>query len=98
MSTSKALLHGDGLLRALTETALEVQRARFVSELLTAAGSGLEKLGLEVAIISMDEGGYWIRYLSPRGYLTALKSALVPIIRHEGFHSIPQVELFEFGS
>ncbi len=43
MSTSKALLHGDGLLRALTETALEVQRTRFMIELLPAAGQGLAK-------------------------------------------------------
>lgn len=81
MSTSKALLHGDGLLRALTETALEVQRARFVTELLAAAGSGLEKLGFGVAIISLDEGGYGIRYLSPRPYLTALQQAVVPADR-----------------
>jgi len=78
MSTSKALLHGDGLLRAVTETALEVQRARFVTELFSAAGSGLEKLGVWVAIISMDEGGFWIRYLTAQPPLLALKKALVP--------------------
>ena len=57
MSTSKALLHGGGLLTALTDTALEVQRARFVGELVAAAGAGLERLGLRVAILSMDESG-----------------------------------------
>ncbi len=78
MSTSKALLHGDGLLRALTETALEVQRARFVDELLAAAGTGLEKLGLEVAIVSMDEAGYWLRYLTARPHLQVLRASVMP--------------------
>ena len=83
MSTSKALLHGDGLLRALTETALEVQRARFVSELFTAAGMGLEKLGFEVAILSMDESGYGVRYYTPRPHLTRIKKVLMPGDRQE---------------
>lgn len=83
MSTSKALLHGDGLLRALTETALEVQRARFLTELVTAAGQGLEKMGFELAVISMDEAGYWIRYLTPKPHLLALKAQVVPGDRQE---------------
>ncbi len=78
MSMAKALLHGDGLLKALTQTALEVQRGRLMSELLTAAGSGLEKVGFEVAIISIDETGYWMRYLTPLPHLTALEATLLP--------------------
>jgi signal transduction histidine kinase len=83
MSTSQGLLHGVGLLKALTETALEVQRARFVSELLSAAGAGLEKSGFAVAIISMDETRYGIRYLTPSPHLTALKNTVVPSDRNE---------------
>lgn len=83
MSVSKGLLHGDGLLTLLTETALEVQRARFVSDLLPAAGSGLEKSGFAVAVISMDEGGYWIRYLTPSPALLALKASLLPADRQD---------------
>jgi signal transduction histidine kinase len=81
MSNSKALLHGDGLLRALTETALEVQRARFVDELLAAAGAGLEKLGMQVAVVSMDEAGYWLRYLTAGPHLEQLKTLLLPASR-----------------
>lgn len=83
MSTSKGLLHGVALLEALTETALEVQRARFVSELLMAAGAGLEKSGFAVAIISMDESGYGIRYLTKTPHLLALKNTVVPTDRNE---------------
>ena len=82
MSTSKALLHGDALLRALTGTALDVQRARLLPELFAAAGQGLEKAGLELAIISIDESGYWVRYLTARPSLHTLKSALIPDDRH----------------
>ncbi len=82
MSTSKVLLHGDGLLRALTETALEVQRTRFMIELLPAAGQGLEKCGFEVAIVSIDGAVFSVRYLSPKAHQKALKAALVPGDRH----------------
>ncbi len=96
MSTSKALLHGDGLLRALTETALEVQRARFVDELLAAAGAGLEKLGVDVAIISMDESGYWLRYLSQRPYLAEVRALVMPgerqILTGGGFRTVTATE------
>lgn len=97
MSNSKALLHGDGLLRALTETALEVQRARFVDELLAAAGAGLEKLGMDVAVVSMDEAGYWLRYLSPRPYLQTLRQTLLPTERQSllggtGFRAVTASE------
>ncbi len=78
MSTSKALLHGDGLLKALTETALEVQRTRFMKELLVAAGQGLEKFGFEVAVISVDEARYSIRYLTSKAHHKTLQAALVP--------------------
>ena len=78
MSTTKALLHGDGLLTALTETALEVQRARLVRELLVAAGAGLEKCGFEAAIIALDETGFWVRHLSQKPHLKALTNILVP--------------------
>ena len=82
MSSSKALLHGDGLLRALTQTALDVQRARLLPELLMAAGHGLEKVGFELAIVSLDESGYWVRYLTARPYLHTLKATLIPDDRH----------------
>ncbi len=78
MSTSKALLHGDGLLNALTGVALEVQRARLVSEVLAAAGPGLERFGFQVAVISLDQQGYWVRYLTPQPHLLALQKRVVP--------------------
>lgn len=83
MSTSKALLHGDALLRGVTETALEVQRARLVEDVLTAAGHGLERLGFEVAVVSLSEGGYELRYLSAAPHLEALRAIVVPQNRHQ---------------
>lgn len=64
MSPSKALLHGDGLLTAVTGVALAVQRTRSLKELLTTTGVGLEELGLQVALVSLDETGFCMRYLS----------------------------------
>ncbi len=78
MSTSKALLHGDGLLTALTEAALEVQRTRLMSELLPAAGQALERFGFEVAIIALDASGYAIRYVSAKPHHQVLRASLVP--------------------
>ena len=93
MSTSKALLHGDGLLKALTEVALEVQRVRLVSELLAAAGSGLERAGFEVAVIALDEAGFELRYLSPRPHLQALqKAARKPLASHGPIRKVTERE------
>lgn len=78
MAIANALVHGEGLLKALTETALEVQRAKGVGELLLAAGSGLETLGFDVVLLSSDETGFRVRYLSARPYLEALKKAVLP--------------------
>ncbi len=76
MSPSKALLHGDGLLEALTETALAVQRTRSLQELVATAGGGLEVLGLQVALLSLDAQGFGVRYLTdapgPRGLQSIL--------------------------
>lgn len=76
MSASKALLHGDGLLRALTETAITVQQARTVTESTHAVARGLEALGLSVALISLDEPGYTVRYLTPS--LMPLRQVILP--------------------
>ncbi len=96
MSNSKALLHGDALLKALTEVALEVQRARLVTELLPAAGLGLERAGFEAAVISLDQETYEIRYLSPRPHLVALQKELLAERRQKlsrgAFHSITATE------
>ena len=96
MSNSKALLHGDALLKALTEVALEVQRARLVTELLSAAGSGLERAGFEAAIIALDQEAYALRYLSPRPHLLALQKELVAERRQKltggAFRSITATE------
>lgn len=78
MSRSQALLHGDQLLRAVTETALEVQRARSVPEVLAAACAGLEQWGFEVAVICVTDDGYWIRHLSRREHLKTVQETLVP--------------------
>lgn len=64
MSRSKALLHGDGLLTAVTDVALAVQRTRSIKELIATTGHGLEALGLQVALVSLDRGVFGMRYLS----------------------------------
>lgn len=64
MSRSKELLHGNALLTAVTETALAMQRATSLSELIATMGAGLERLGLHVALLSLDHSGYGMRYLT----------------------------------
>jgi signal transduction histidine kinase len=71
MSSSQPGLHGDALLEALTAAAIEVQRARTVGGVLEAAGRGLERAGLLTAILSVNDGGAWVRYLSPQEPLPA---------------------------
>lgn len=63
---SQRALQGDGLLRALTEVALEVQRARTVADVLAVAGAGLEGADVDVAVLVVDGEHYEVRYLSPR--------------------------------
>lgn len=69
-------LQGDGLLRALTEIALEVQRARTVADVLAVAGAGLEALEFDVAVLVLDGTTYEVRYLSPRRELQAVSAAM----------------------
>lgn len=69
-------LQGDGLLRALTEIALEVQRARTVADVLAVAGAGLEALEFDVAVLVLDGATYEVRYLSPRSELQAVSAAM----------------------
>ena len=97
MSNSKALLHGDAFLKALTQVALEVQRARLVTEVLAAAGSGLERAGFQIAVISLDQEKYAIRYLTPRPHLLALQRALMgegrhPLLTKGAFRSVTTTE------
>ncbi|MCC6332377.1 MAG: hypothetical protein IT380_00150 [Myxococcales bacterium] len=75
-SDARAALHGDGLLRALTEIALEVQRARRVADVLAVAGAGLEAIDFDVAVLVLDAGTYDVRYLSPRSELKALATVM----------------------
>ncbi|MEW5739004.1 MAG: ATP-binding protein [Myxococcota bacterium] len=76
MSEPRGALHGDGLLRALTEIALEVQRARKVADVLAVAGGGLEGIDFDVAVLVLDAGKYEVRYLSPRADLKAVSTAM----------------------
>jgi signal transduction histidine kinase len=70
-------MHADGLLRAVTEIALEVQRARSVSEMLAIAGAGLEALDFDLAVVAEEPTGVTVRYLSPRESLRVLGAHLV---------------------
>lgn len=49
-------MHADELLRAVTEFALAVQRARSVPQILTLAGASLEALGFEVVVVAATQG------------------------------------------
>lgn len=75
MSFSQGGLHGDALLAALTETALEVQRARAVEEVLRAAGDGLARAGLLVGILSVDASGTRVRYRSRSSLVERIETA-----------------------
>ena len=72
MPDSQHALQGDGLLRGLTEIALEVQRARTVADVLAVAGGGLEGMDFDVAVLVIDGATYDVRYLSARPALKAL--------------------------
>lgn len=75
-SHSPRALHADGLVRALTEIALEVQRARTVADVLAVAGAGLEGMGFDVSVLVLDGATYEVRYLSPRAELKAVSEAM----------------------
>lgn len=77
MSQSKALLHGPELLRALTETAVEVQRSQSLEEALTAAAKGFEAFGAGVSVVSMVGRVGRLRYLTARPDLDRLKQHAV---------------------
>ena len=64
-------LQGDGLLRALTEIALEVQKARSLMDVLRVAGAGLEGIGFNMMAAELHDGAYSVRYV------TAQEEALV---------------------
>jgi signal transduction histidine kinase len=66
----------DGLLRAVTEIALEVQRADSVADMLTVAGAGLEGLGFDVAVLALVAGKAALPYLSKREPLLTLARLL----------------------
>ncbi len=59
-----SLPHGDRLLWAMTPVVLELQHARAIRELVAKLGAGLEALGLWVGLLSMEPGGYSVRYLT----------------------------------
>lgn len=69
-------LHADGLVRALTAIALEVQQARTVADVLAVAGAGLEGMGFDVSVLVLDGATYEVRYLSQRAGLRAVSEAL----------------------
>jgi signal transduction histidine kinase len=69
-------MYADGLLRAVTEIALEVQRARSVSEMLAIAGAGLEALDFDLAVVAEEPTGVTVRYLSQRDALRPLGAHL----------------------
>jgi signal transduction histidine kinase len=69
-------LRRDELLRAVTEIALEVQRARVLGDALDIAGEGLERLGFDVAIVGVERGTMVMRYVTPRAPLLALREAV----------------------
>ncbi len=68
--------HADGLLRAVTEIALMVQRADTVSDMLRVAGAGLEGLDFDVAVLAVVSGNAALQYLSARDPLPALSQVL----------------------
>ncbi|MFO0599661.1 MAG: ATP-binding protein [Myxococcaceae bacterium] len=74
MSSPQTLLHGAELLAALTETAVEVQRAKGLEAVLETAAAGLERFGAQVSLVCLQDGGLRQRYLSPS--LTGLRSRL----------------------
>ncbi|MGV3624652.1 MAG: sensor histidine kinase, partial [Archangium sp.] len=48
----------------MTDVALAVQRTRSIKELISTTGHGLEALGLQVALVSLDGGVFGMRYLT----------------------------------
>lgn len=78
MSLSKVVLHGDALLRLLTETSLAVQRVRTVEQVFEVAGRGLEALGFEVAVIELEGSTSTVPWLSDRTHLHALRQLIFP--------------------
>lgn len=72
MSLPQAGLQRAGLLRAMTEIALEVQKAQSVADMLRIAGAGLESIGFDIAIISLEDANFWVRYLTARDALVEL--------------------------
>lgn len=64
MSESKAVLHGERLLQ-VAEVAAGFLRARTLPELVASVGAELERLGLEVGVLSLEEEGYGVRYMTP---------------------------------
>ncbi len=57
-------LHGEALLRRLTEVALEVGHARTVSDVFGAAGAGLEALGLKLSVMQFIDDAVVVRFFA----------------------------------
>lgn len=62
MSEVKALLH-ERLLQ-VAEVAAEVGRVRTLREVVATVGAGLERLGVSVGVLSLEEGSYGVRYVT----------------------------------
>lgn len=71
-SAPQPSLHADGLSRALTQVALEVQKARRVSDVLAVSGARLEALGFDVAVLVLDGDGLELRHVSAPALAAAL--------------------------
>jgi signal transduction histidine kinase len=63
-------------LRAVTEIALEVQRADSVGDMLRVAAAGLEGLDFDVAVVAVVSGQAALQYLSAREPLPRLSQLL----------------------
>ena len=64
MSERKGVIQGERLL-GVAKVATELGRARSLPDLVASVGTGLEQLGMHVAVLSLEDGSYGVRYLTP---------------------------------
>lgn len=71
-----AFMRGTELLRAVAELAAEIQAAKTVGALLSTTGASLERLGFDVAVLSLTQEQRWFQYLTDRPPLYQVAKAL----------------------